>query len=208
MKSILVLLSCFLFSISFCQKKQAPFSGEMLFSAQRVIPKDSAQEHMLIYAKDSLLKIVNFSSQMGKQELIKHLTKQKSYLLLETTKGNYAIRTSYAKYQDSSLTYTYKKRFGSKRIAGFKAKKIQVTFKDIDKPFTFYYLKGIPARYGSAYTDFPGLAVEYYIPTDEGMFQYTLTELKRTDPPLTLFMVPEKFKRLSLEEFMEEMAKP
>ena len=202
--------TAFLFCIScfYSQKKQPVFSGEMLFSSQRVIPMDSSKEHMLIYAKDSLLKIVNFSSQMGKQELIKHLTKQKSYLLLETTKGDYAIRTNYAKYQDTSLAYTYKKRCGSKRIAGIKAKKILVTFMDIDKTFTFFYAKGIPARYGSAYTDFPGLVVEYYIPTDEGMYQYILTELKKIDPPLTLFMVPEKYKRLSLEEFMEEMAKP
>jgi hypothetical protein len=89
-----------------------------------------------------------------------------------------------------------------------KAKKLSVTFTDIDKKFTFYYLKNIPAIYGSAYTSFPGLVVEYYIPTDEGMFKYTLTEFKRIDPPLTLFMVPTDYKRVSIEEFMEEMSKP
>lgn len=145
---------------------------------------------------------------MGKQELIKHLSKEKSYLLLETTKGKYAIRTNYTKYQDTTLTYSFKKKLGSKRIAGMKAKKLSVTFTDIDKKFTFYYLKNIPAIYGSAYTKFPGLVVEYYIPTDEGMFQYTLTEFKRIDPPLTLFMVPTDYKRVSIEEFMEEMSKP
>ena len=169
---------------------------------------DSIQEHMLIYAKDSLLKVINFSSNMGKQELIKHLSKEKSYLLLETTKGKYAIRTNYTKYQDTTFSYSFKKKLGSKRIAGMKAKKLSVTFMDIDKKFTFYYLKNIPAVYGSAYTNFPGLVVEYYIPTDEGMFQYTLTELKRIDPPLTLFMVPTDYKRVSIEEFMEEMSKP
>jgi hypothetical protein len=118
---------------------------------------DSMQEHMLIYAKDSLLKVINFSSTLGKQELIKHLTKEKSYLLLETTKGKYAIRTNYTKYQDTTLSYSFKKKLGSKRIAGMKAKKLSVTFTDIDKKFTFYYLKNIPAIYGSAYTNFPGL---------------------------------------------------
>jgi hypothetical protein len=202
---LLFLLCCPLF---FAQKKHLPFSGELLFKAQRVIPMDSVQEHMLIYAKDSLLKVINFSSNMGKQELIKHLSKEKSYLLLETTKGKYAIRTNYTKYQDTTLSYSFKKKLGSKRIAGMKAKKLSVTFTDIDKKFTFYYLKNIPAIYGSAYTNFPGLVVEYYIPTDEGMFQYTLTELKRIDPPLTLFMVPTDYKRVSIEEFMEEMSKP
>ena len=202
---LLFLLCCHLF---FAQKKHLPFSGELLFKAQRVIPMDSIQEHMLIYAKDSLLKVINFSSNMGKQELIKHLSKEKSYLLLETTKGKYAIRTNYSKYQDTTLSYSVKKKLGSKRIAGMKAKKLSVTFTDIDKKFTFYYLKNIPAIYGSAYTNFPGLVVEYYIPTDEGMFQYTLTEFKRIDPPLTLFMVPTDYKRVSIEEFMDEMSKP
>jgi hypothetical protein len=204
----LFLVFLFYFTLFFSQKKQLPFSGELLFKAQRVIPMDSIQEHMLIYAKDSLLKVINFSSNMGKQELIKHLSKEKSYLLLETTKGKYAIRTNYTKYQDTTLSYSFKKKLGSKRIAGMKAKKLSVTFTDIDKKFTFYYLKNIPAIYGSAYTNFPGLVVEYYIPTDEGMFQYTLTEFKRIDPPLTLFMVPTDYKRMSIEEFMEEMSKP
>ena len=204
-----VFLFSFLCSVTIiAQKKQLPFSGELLFKAQRVIPMDSMQEHMLIYAKDSLLKVINFSSTLGKQELIKHLTKEKSYLLLETTKGKYAIRTNYTKYQDTTLSYSFKKKLGSKRIAGMKAKKLSVTFTDIDKKFTFYYLKNIPAIYGSAYTNFPGLVVEYYIPTDEGMFQYPLTVFKRIDPPLTLFMVPTDYKRVSIEEFMDEMSKP
>jgi hypothetical protein len=204
-----VFLFSFLWSVTIiAQKKYLPFSGELLFKAQRIIPMDSVQEHMLIYAKDSLLNVVNFSSNMGKQELIKHLTKEKSYLLLETTKGKYAIRTNYTKYQDTTLSYSFKKKLGSKRIVGMKAKKLSVTFKDIDKKFSFYYLKNIPAMYGSAYTNFPGLVVEYYIPTDEGMFQYTLTEFKRIDPPLTLFMVPTGYKLVSIEEFMEELSKP
>jgi hypothetical protein len=139
-------LTVFLFSFLcsatiIAQKKHLPFSGELLFKAQRVIPMDSMQEHMLIYAKDSLLKVINFSSTLGKQELIKHLTKEKSYLLLETTKGKYAIRTNYTKYQDTTLSYSFKKKLGSKRIAGMKAKKLSVTFTDIDKKFTFYYYK-------------------------------------------------------------------
>jgi len=113
-----VFLFSFLCSVTIiAQKKQLPFSGELLFKAQRVIPMDSMQEHMLIYVKDSLLKVINFSSTLGKQELIKHLTKEKSYLLLETTKGKYAIRTNYTKYQDTTLSYSFKKKLGSKRIA-------------------------------------------------------------------------------------------
>lgn len=203
----------FFFSMLFAcplmaQDKQAPFSGELMFTAIRVIPADSVKEIMLIYAKDSLSKVVNFSSHMGKQELIKHLGVERSYLLLETTKGNYAVKTDYKNNLDTSLQYSFKKMCGSKKFNGKKAKKLKVTFKDIQKEFVFYYFKDIPAKYGSAFTQFPGLVVEYYLPTDQGVFQYTLTEFQQKDPPLSLFMVPEGYKRVTLELFLEEMAKP
>jgi len=208
MQTKLFLLFLFCCSLFFAQKKQTPFNGELLFTAKRIIPADSAKENVLIYAKDSLLKVINFSSHMGKQELIKHLTKEKSYLLLETTKGKFAIKTDYSKAQDTSLQYAFTKKMGSKKINGKKAKKLEVKFNDIDKKFTFYYYKDIDAKYGSAYTSFPGLVVQYVIPTDHGVYEYVLTELKQTTPPLSLFMIPEGYKRVTLEEFMDEMTKP
>lgn len=192
----------------FAAQKTKPFSGELLFSAVRVIPNDSIEARVLIYAKDSLTKIITFSSNLGKQELIKHLGVQRSYLLIETNKGKFAVKTDYGKLIDSSFQYKYKKVPGSKKILGKKAKKLIVTFKDIDKEFTFYYYKKIPACYGSAFTSFPGLVVDYFLPTDQGVYHYTLTELKKTDPPLTIFMIPEGYKRITLDAFMEEMTAP
>jgi len=192
----------------FAQKNQKPFSGELLFSAVRVIPKDSVKESVLLYAKDSLVKVITFSTHMGKQELIKHLGVERSYLLLETSKGKFAVKTDFSKFQDTTLHYTFKKKRGSKKICGIKAKKLLVTFKDIDKTFEFYYFKKIAAQYGSAFTSFPGLVVEYYLPTTQGVYHYTLSEFKAKDPPLSLFMVPEGFKRVTLDEFMEDMTRP
>jgi len=189
-------------------QKHKPFSGELLFSAIRVYPKDSTRESTLIYAKDSLAKIITFSTELGKQELIKHLGVQRSYLLLETSKGKFAVKTDMAQSTDSTKQYTYKKARGSRKILGKKAKKLTVTFKDIDKKFTFYYFKKVSAAYGSAYTDLPGLVVEYFLPTDRGMYHYMLTDLKIKDPPLQIFTIPEGFKRVSLEAFMEEMTRP
>jgi hypothetical protein len=191
-----------------CAQRKKPFSGELLFSAEKVYPKDSVQENILIYAKDSLTKIITFSSQLGKQELIKHLGVQRSYLLLETSKGKFAVKTDIAQSSDTTQLYTFKKARGSKKILGKKAKKLTVTFTDIDKKFTFYYFKKVSAAYGSAYTDFPGLVVEYFLPTDRGMYRYVLTDLKIKDPPLQIFTIPEGFKRVSLDAFMEEMTRP
>ncbi|NDB34751.1 MAG: hypothetical protein EB023_05285 [Flavobacteriia bacterium] len=208
MKFTAVLFSFFSLVTPFAQKKHKPFSGELLFSAVRVIPQDSTRESTLIYAKDSLTKIITFASNIGKQELIKHLGVQRSYLLLETNKGKFAVKSDFNKFNDSSFQYKYKKVPGSKKILGKKAKKLIVTFQDIDKEFTFYYFKKIPACYGSAFTSFPGLVVDYFLPTDQGVYHYTLTELKKTDPPLTLFMVPDGYTRLTLDAFMEIMTAP
>lgn len=203
--SFLFLLLPFSF---FTQKNNLPFSGELLFKVECVAPADTNRESMLIYAKDSLLKVVNFSSKMGQQELIKHISRQKSYLLLSTTKGNYAIRTEYTKNLDTAMHYTYKKVLGYKKISGLKAKKLKVNFLGINKTFDFYYFKKIPAKYGSAFTEFPGLVAEYFLPTDQGLFKYSLTSLKVMDPPLSLFIIPEKYKKVSLEQFLEEIATP
>lgn len=199
---------CLIATAHFAAQKHKPFSGELLFSAIRVIPQDSTRESTLIYAKDSLTKIITFASNIGKQELIKHLGVQRSYLLLETNKGKFAVKSDFNKFNDSSFQYKYKKVPGSKKILGKKAKKLIVTFQDIDKEFTFYYFKKIPACYGSAFTSFPGLVVDYFLPTDQGVYHYTLTELKKTDPPLTLFMVPDGYTRLTLDAFMEIMTAP
>jgi hypothetical protein len=64
MQTKLFLLFLFCCSLIFAQKKQSPFNGELLFTAKRIIPADSAKENVLIYAKDSLLKVINFSSHM------------------------------------------------------------------------------------------------------------------------------------------------
>lgn len=208
MKLNLLFLVFWLALATNAQKNQKPFSGELLFSAVRVIPKDSVRESVLLYAKDSLVKVITFSTLMGKQELIKHLGVERSYLLLETSKGKFAVKTDFSKFQDTTLQYSFKKQRGSKRICGIKAKKLLVTFKDIDKTFEFYYFKKVAAKYGSAFTSFPGLVVEYYLPTAQGVYHYTLSEFTPKDPPLTLFMVPDGFKRVTLDEFMEDMTRP
>ena len=86
---------------------------------------ENEETKVIIYAKDSLLKIVNFSAQNGFQECLKHLTKNKSILLLNINKKGYAIRMK----QDESIMndslYSFEKKCGFKKnIGGLKSKKI------------------------------------------------------------------------------------
>jgi GLPGLI family protein len=192
---------------SIISQKQLPFSGELTYRIERVDVKDSSKSVQLIYAKDSLLKVVNFNADKGKQELIKHLRYNKSYLLIESPLQNFAIRTNEHLVKDTISKYTFKSQKGSKKIAGMRAKKVKVKLPSVQNELTFLYLKKIPAKYANIYTDFPGLPVLFYVSTPDGLFKYTLQEFKKASPPLELFMIPKDYKKVTFEEFAEEFSK-
>lgn len=204
---VLLVSLTFIFNISIAQKNNV-FSGELTYKIERVDIKDSIKAYMIIYAKDSLLKIVNFNSQTGKQELIKHLRLNKSYILFETEKQNFAIRTNEHLTKDTIQNYSYRKKRGVKKIAGISVKKLLVKHKEISQELTFFYAEKIAAKYCNAYEDLPGLPLLYYLSTEDGLYKYTLLELKNTDPPLEQFMIPKNCKIVSFEEFTNELSSP
>ena len=205
---LIVFLILCLFSIQtyICQK-QTPFCGELVYSIERVDKKDSVQAEMIIYARDSLLRVVNFSSESGKQELIKNLRLGKSYLLFETPKQKFAIRTNEHLKIDSTEKYSFKKTFSFKKISGLKTRKIKVKQREIKNELSFYIYKKIAAKYVNAFTNLPGLPVVYYIPTDHGLYKYVLKSIKQTEPPLQLFTFGKDYKIVTFEEFSEEFSR-
>ncbi len=202
----LFLAIIFSFQYVFSQKNDV-FSGELTYEIERVDKKDTNRAFMIIYAKDSLLKVVNFNSISGKQQLIKHLRLNRSYILLETPKQNFAVRTNEHLVIDSIENYTFKKQMGMRKIAGIPVKKLVVHHKEISEAVTFYYTKSISAKYVNVYKNLPGLPLLFYIPTKDGLFKYTLKELKNNNPPLELFMIPKEFKIVSFEDFSNEFLK-
>ena len=202
----LFLAIIFSFQYVFSQKNDV-FSGELTYEIERVDKKDTNRTFMIIYAKDSLLKVVNFNSNSGKQQLIKHLRLNRSYILLETPKQNFAIRTNEHLVIDSIENYTFKKQMGMRKIAGIPVKKLLVHHKEISEAVTFYYTKSISAKYANVYKNLTGLPLLFYIPTKDGLFKYTLKELKNNNPPLELFMIPKGYKIVSFEDFSNEFLK-
>ena len=202
----LFLTIIFSFQYVFSQKNDV-FSGELTYEIERVDKKDTNRTFMIIYAKDSLLKVVNFNSNSGKQQLIKHLRLNRSYILLETPKQNFAIRTNEHLVIDSIENYTFKKQMGMRKIAGIPVKKLLVHHNEISEAVTFYYTKSISAKYANVYKNLPGLPLLFYIPTKDGLFKYTLKELKNNNPPLELFMIPKGYKIVSFEDFSNEFLK-
>jgi hypothetical protein len=201
---LILCLSTFHFSIS---QKQIPFSGELTYSIQRVDKEDSVRAEMIIYARDSLLRIVNFNSVSGRQELLKHLRLGKSYLLIETPKQKFAIRTNEHLEIDSIERYMFKKCLTFKKIAGLKAQKVKVKQREMKNELSFYVYKKIPSKYANAFTKLPGLPVIYFVPTDHGIYKYTLKSIKKTEPPMQLFSIGKEYKIVTFEEFTFEFSK-
>jgi hypothetical protein len=201
---LFLLLPCENYILS--QKKDS-FSGELVYSIERVDKKDSIKAEMIIYARDSMLRIVNFNSETGKQELIKHLRFNKSYLLIETPDQKFAVRTNEHLEKDTVVRYSFKKKFGWKRIAGYRAKKLMVTQKNIKNELKFYYFKNISAKYANSFKEFPGLPVLYYISTDHGVYKYMLKEIKFAVPPMQLFSFGKEYKIVTFEQFTEEFSR-
>ena len=94
MRYFLLALLLSLFITSGFSQNKGSFSGELTYEIERVDKKDTVRSFMIIYAKDSLLRVVNFNSITGKQELIKHLRLNRSYLLVESDQQNFAVRTN------------------------------------------------------------------------------------------------------------------
>ena len=207
MRYFLLALLLSLFITSGFSQNKGSFSGELTYEIERVDKKDTNRTFMIIYAKDSLLKVVNFNSNSGKQQLIKHLRLNRSYILLETLKQNFAVRTNEHLVIDSIENYTFKKQMGKRKIAGIPVKKLLVHHKEISEAVTFYYTKSISAKYANVYKNLPGLPLLFYIPTKDGLFKYTLKELKNNNPPLELFMIPKGYKIVSFDDFSNEFLK-
>ena len=201
-----LLLSLFI-KFGFSQNKGS-FSGELTYEIERVDKKDSIRSFMIIYAKDSLLRVVNFNSITGKQELIKHLRLNRSYLLVESDQQNFAVRTNEHLILDTLQNYTFKKQMGTRKIAEIKVKKLRVKHKEISEDLTFYYTKSISSKYANIYKNLPGLPLLFYVPTVDGLLKYTLKELKNNNPPLDLFMIPQGYKIISFEEFTNKFLNP
>jgi hypothetical protein len=57
-----------------------------------------------------------------------------------------------------------------------------------------------------SFTDAPGLLLEYFVVNDHGLYKYTLESMDEKTPPLSLFMIPADYQKISLKAFMEKSA--
>lgn len=208
MRFILVALLTLSF-MGYSQKHKA-FSGKLVYNIticdtnlQKLLPV----RQMVIYTNDTLLRIENMTDQLGKQVIIKHMNLNKSYLLLHTPISDYAIQTDHNVEKQDSFPYTYKKRWGKRKICGMRANRLMVNHYSFPEELEFLYLKDRSNKYINTLENFPGLPVKYYIATIDGIFRYELVSFEEIQPEKDLFGIPSNYKKVTFNQFMDEIMK-
>ncbi len=194
------------FLTAFSAFSQRPFSGILKYKASVMAPDTNKvwkSWNVTLYTNDTVVRVETETEQFGVQVYIRNMTLNKAYLLLELDGNKYAIHTDLSKKKDSiQKGYTVTKKMGSKKIAGMKGKKYLVKDENTEGYYC-YFSKKLDNKYLQVYPEVKGLALDYYIPSQDGLIHYELTEKKDETINRDLFGIPSDYKRISFEEFMK-----
>lgn len=173
-------------------------------TAMRKLYPDNA---MIIYSNDTITRIENFTSQLGKQVVLRNMEKKKSYLLLDTEAGKFSIRTDESKADSTTAKreFTFKKKMGKRAIVNRKANRMAVSHPEFEQDIEFLYFKKIPNKYSTFYTEMPGLPVKFSVPTADGIVDYELVKMSEYMPNHDLFGVPNDYQLVTFDQFLEKM---
>jgi hypothetical protein len=206
---LFLLINLFHFSL-YSQEK---FYGKLTYL---LTPTDTATlnlvgiDTMYVYTNDTVVRIES-NTVLGKQVLIRHLEKKKSYLLLNVQGEKYAIQAGTEQKPGTldSLNIEYKRR-GKKIISGLKCKKAIVTRQDLGTPRTVFYSKKFRPDLLEVYNQLKGLPTLYYLQHNEGVFKYELINIDYQPVSRDYFGIPSDYRITSFDALMEKLkaAKP
>jgi hypothetical protein len=207
---VIIIQTC---NSSFAQKYEA-FQGTLVYSiemADTSLQKMFPPTTMTIYTNDTIVRIENETNQLGKQIIIKHLILNKSILLIQNGETRYAIQTDLSKEQNKiekdtlEHGYIFKKKIGTRKIINLKANRMNVKLIGQKKSIEILYLKHFSPKYIDVFEGIPGLPVRYYINTEDGVMVYTLIHMEKKKLDRDLFGVPNDYKKVSFDQFLEEV---
>lgn len=199
-----VLLLLCLVSCGMKKSSNAEFEGKLVYKVTSPLEnpskKDSAN-YQVVYAMDSMLRI-DSKTPIGGQTYIKHIPKNKAYILMDLPSKKVAIqtKTDTAKKGDK---YSFENKLGRDQIAGRKAHRVKVTDHDQDTTFVVNYLPEIPAKYSNALKGIPGLPVKYSIYSNGVWIDYKLIEIEEKPIDRDRFGIPSDHEIIGLDEFIE-----
>lgn len=208
-KSIAFIFSLAL-SISALAQYQKSFLGMLEYKITPVdsIYKDIIPENkMIVYSNDTIVRIENFTQHLGKQVTIRHMELNKSYLLIETPFGKYAIQSDLNQADSAKQTskFTFKNKCWKRKILGRKANRTLVSHDSFKEPIEFLYFKGYSPKIIGAFEELKGLPVKYVIPTPDALLQYELVKFSEYTPNRDLFGIPSDFEKIGFNEFMDKL---
>ncbi|PHR48144.1 MAG: hypothetical protein COA32_06380 [Fluviicola sp.] len=201
MISLLLIVSC-----GVQKESNTPFEGKLVYSVSSVEnnPNDADSiNYQVVYAKDSLLRIESFTP-IGKQIYIKHIPKERAYILMDLYEKKVAIQTI-TDTIDRSDKYSFKSKMGSKTFAGKKAKNIAVTFNELDTTIVMNYIEDISPQYTEAIEGIPGLPVKYSVYSKGLWITYELISFEEREISKDKFGIPSDHEIMTLDEFMKIM---
>lgn len=203
----LILLSYFmtLLIVNSCGTKiPERFEGKMVYkiSSQRIDKMGSdSSGYQIIYAKDSMLRIENFT-QLGKQVYIKHITKNRAYILMEFDGKKVALK-SIPEPPVNTGKYEFKKKREKTAIAGRTARKMQVKIPNVDSLFYMYYFEDISHDYSEAIPGLPGLPVKYTLIANDELSDFELILFEPKEISIDYFGIPSDYEMMTMDEFIE-----
>lgn len=206
MKNFLFIVLLFANFISGFSQEYLPFEGKMVYQVQlsdSVDSKPHQSKFVTIYTNDTLVRVESESNQLGSQVMIKHLTLNKYYILLELNNQKFAIQ-HLVENDTTASKYSFENKRKKKKILGKKAKKTIVSFANsLNSPKTaMYYYPEYSPKYLDALKGISGLPVDYYLFTEEGVYHYKLIEFKAEKVNRDIFGIPKDYKKVSFDEFL------
>ena len=199
-------------------KKTKSFTGMLEY---KISVRDSSlrdlvpDNRMIVYTNDTIVRIENFTDHLGTQVAIKHMLLDKSYLLIESDFGKFAIQMDESKSQEKAQVndttpekadnYVFEKKCGKKRLVGRKMNRIMVSNPDFDEPIEFLYMKGYSKEIVNAYPEINGIPTKYSVITTDAIFDYELVKINEYTPKHDLFGIPSDFERVSFDDFMDKL---
>ncbi len=190
------------------KSSNSEFEGKLVYKITSPLDNPSKQDstnYQVVYAMDSMLRIDSHSP-IGGQTYIKHIPKNKAYILMDLPTRKVAIQTK----PDTASTdskYSFENKWGHDKIAGRKAQRAKVTDHDQDTTFVVNYLAEVPAKYSNALKGIPGLPVKYSIFSNGVWIEYRLIEIEEKPIDRDRFGIPSDHEIISLDEFIELLQK-
>jgi len=215
MTRMTILLILVLIGTQSLAQKHTPFRGMLEY---KITPRDTSlkdlipENKMIIYTNDTIVRIENFTGSLGKQVAIRHLILNKSYLLLNTDFGNFAIQMNLSdsdsrSSNDTTQTpeYQFKKKWGKDKILRKRAKRVIVSHASFNEPIEFLYYKKYRKNLIDAFPEINGLPVRYSLPTSDAILDYELVRINSYEPDRDLFGISSDYERISFDDFMDRM---